>query len=108
MHPHEEATIRAFIVSPRKARWLEALASAKRRARFLARLNPCRDLDERFIQPVEHVAAELTARGAPAMCHVISASSDLDGRDLPLAEALEATECGGWGTLISCVPGELA
>src|SRR3954447_11827252 len=111
MHPHEEATIRAFISPSRRTRWLESLTSAKRRAPFLDRLNHCRDIDERYATPVPSdadVVAVLTARGAPATCYVLSATTALDGRELPLAEAVSESAMGGWGTIISCLPGRLA
>jgi hypothetical protein len=38
----------------------------------------------------------------------MSSIAALDARELPLAEAVTETELGGWGTLISCVPGRLA
>ena len=91
MQPHEEATIRAFIIPPRRTRWLESLASAKRRGRFLDRLNHCRDLDERYATPLASnadVVALLKARGAPKICYVLSATAALDGRELALAEAV--------------------
>jgi len=111
MHPHEEATVRAFIAPPRRTRWLEFLASAKRRGRFLDRLNHCWDIDERYATPLplnSDVVAVLKAHGAPANCYVMSSIAALDARELPLAEAVTETELGGWGTLISCVPGRLA
>ncbi len=111
MHPHEEALIRAFIVPFRRARWLESLASSKRRPKFLDRLNHCDDFDERYCTPLEsnaNVVAVLTARGAPDTCYVVSDSPDIDGRELPLAEAVGESELGGWGTILSCLPGRLA
>jgi hypothetical protein len=110
MHPHEEATIRAFIAAPRRARWLESLASPKQRTKVLDRLNHCQDFDARYASPLESnadVIATLTARGAPATCYVVSDSPDIDGRELPLADALTQAEIGGWGTIICCVPGQL-
>lgn len=41
------------------------------------------------------------------MCYVVSDASDIDGQEMPLAEAIEAIELRGWGALISCIPGEL-
>lgn len=111
MYPHEEATIRAFITPARRIRWLESLASAKRRGRFLDRLNHCRDIDERYATPLPSnadVVAVLKALGAPATCYVVSCTADLDARELPLARAVAEAESGGWGTLIICVPGRLA
>ncbi len=111
MNPHEEAAIRSFLLPHRRTRWLESLASETRRRLFLDKLNHCRDLDERFCTPLppgEDTLARLRARGAGRNCHVVSMMERLDGRDMPLAEALDQTEAGGWGTLICCVPGRLA
>ena len=111
MHTHEEATIRAFVVPPRRTRWLESLASAKRRGQFLDRLNHCRDIDERYATPLPSnadIVAVLRAQGAPGTCYVLSNTAALDGRELPLTEAVAEAESGGWGTLISCLPGRLA
>lgn len=111
MDPHEEAFIRAFIDPPRRPRWLESLASPGRRPAFLDRLNHCRDLDERYIHPAppaSETASHLRSLGAPSTCRVISCTSSIDGSDLPLAEALDRAEQGGWGTILCCVPGRLA
>jgi hypothetical protein len=111
MHSHEEAIIRAFIVPARRSRWLGSLASAKRRIRALDRLNHCKDFDERYATPLasnENVVALLRSRGAPAKCYVLSDAKTLDGQELPLAEAVVAAESEGWGTIISCLPGQLA
>jgi hypothetical protein len=111
MNTHEEKTIGAFIVSPRRSRYLLCLASKKRRGPFLDCLNHCRHLDERFATLMKSnadIAAELRRRGAPDACYVISATEGIDGKTLPLEEAIEAAEMGGWGTIISCLPGRLA
>jgi len=111
MHAHEEATIRAFVHPPRRPRWLESLASAERRSRFLARLNHCRDLDERYARLLPSnadVVAILRRCGAPATCYVVSATMALDGREMPLEEAVAEASQGGWGTILSCLPGQLA
>ncbi|GAC1471622.1 MAG: hypothetical protein NVSMB9_17980 [Isosphaeraceae bacterium] len=111
MHPHEAFTIRAFIAPARRARWLGALASKKRRGAFLDRLNHCRDLDERFSTPLasnDDVVAALRSLGAPAICYVMSDLATIDGQEMPLDEAVTQSELGGWGTIISCIPGQLA
>jgi hypothetical protein len=111
MHPHEEALVRAFIAPERRTRWLEGLASAKRRRKQLDRLNHCRDLDDRYATAVPSsadVAALLRSRGAPETCYVLSDTPGLDGREMPLAEAVCEAELAGWGTLLGCVPGRLA
>lgn len=70
MNEIEEAIIRAFITLARRIRWLESLASAKRRARMLDCLNHCRDLDERYatlLPSNTDVVALLRSRGAPSL-----------------------------------------
>jgi hypothetical protein len=53
------------------------------------------------------LVADLGRRGAPAHCHVISEADAVDGRVLPLSDALDAT-FGLHATLLVCVPGRLA
>lgn len=111
MEPHEEATIRAFIDPAMRPRWLESLATPARRSRFLDRLNHCRDLDPRYatlLASNTDVVTLLRQRGAPAFCQLISATSSLDGRELPMTEAVREVELGGWGTIVCCLPGRLA
>jgi hypothetical protein len=111
MHPDEEAIIRAFIAPARRARWLQLLASPQRRSAFLDRLNHCRDIDERFATPLPSnadVVRLLRGRGAPETCYVISDTAENDGLQFSLEEAIERTIVGGWGTLVSCIPGKLA
>lgn len=111
LHPAEEATIRAFILPERRPRYLEQMGTPKRRARFLdRRMNHCHDLDPRFATPARNVtaAAELRGLGAPEHCRLISGSTELDGREMPLAEALEDTSFLYFGTLVCCIPGRLA
>ncbi len=107
---HEEALIRAFIVPARRERWLEALADPSRRPAFLDRLNHCPDFAPRFVTPVlsADVVDPLRSRGAPSMCHVLSGADELDGRELPLEDAVADAERAGWGTMVSCLPGRLA
>lgn len=108
---HEDATVRAFVTSARRMRWLESLASEKRRRAFLGRLDHCRDFDERYASTMPSnadIVAELFTRGAPADCHVMSSDAALDGQTLPLVDAVTRTHLRGSGTIISCVPGRLA
>ena len=106
----EEVIVRAFVAPHRRSRWLSSLGAAKRRRKFLDCLNHCADLDPRYAQPVASnvdVVALLRSRGAPATCYVVSDVAAIDGRELPLAEAVATAELAGWGTLISCIPGRL-
>lgn len=110
VHPDEAATMNAFIIKEKKQRYLDMLPQPKKRAKLLDGLNHCRDIDERFATSVEwHQALEeLRKRGAPVLCHVMSSIGELDGATLPLVAALEMIERGGWGTIVSCLPGNLA
>ncbi len=49
----------------------------------------------------------LRERGAPSTCYVLAADSDLDGRELPVGEALEAIIGMSNGAFVSCIPGRL-
>src|SRR6188472_3562133 len=93
----EEALIRSFFVAAKRERFIGFLANPKRRGKATAALDHLGDLDPRYVVRIpgnQHHAGlieqALRARGAGDTCHVISSSSALDGRRLPLAEALEA------------------
>ncbi len=112
---HEEALIRAFVREKRQSRLLALLRSSKGRAKLRAGLAHFPDLDPRFAQQVPPAQQEpraleilLRGRGAPDVCHLVSESAELDGREMPLRSALEATVGQGFGAFISCVPGRLA
>jgi|GEM_PF-2902428 len=81
------------------------------RTQVLDALNHFRDLDPRYsigLPARTDVVAALRQRGAPETCYLISAVPELDGREMPLAEAIERIESAGWGTLVGCIPGRLA
>jgi hypothetical protein len=111
----EEAFVRAFIVPDKQERYLSFLSSPKRRREILGRFDHQLDYDAAFATPIPvgeqsapDIAKLLTKRGAPAMCHLISSDSALDGRDLPLSDALDQVVGSDFGTIISCIPGRLA
>ena len=114
LNPHEEQFARAFIEPAKQERYLSMLESAKGRARLVAKFPHCRDLNMSYAtlvpaaqQNAEAIAKLLEQRGAPDVCHVMSADRDIDNRALPLEKALD--EAGGMnrGTFISCIPGKL-
>ena len=112
---HEEAFVRAFIVADKQERYVDLLASPKRRHGFLDRLNHHLDYDPAFAAPVptsEQTASGierlLRQRGAPNMCHTISCHQAWDARELPLHDALDLIVGFSMGTVLCCVPGKLA
>jgi hypothetical protein len=111
----ERELIRRFVVPTKRRRMLEFLANPRKRPRITASLAHFRDLDPRWVVPVPptqhfpaHLERLLRRLGAGDSCYVISENRELDARRLPLSEALECVVGRGMGTLISCVPGQLA
>src|SRR5688572_1812306 len=107
----EEALVSSFVAPQKRERLLELLANPKRRTKVTRSLAHFKDLDPRWVvavPPSQHdsIALErlLRSMGAGDTCHVVSESSALDGRRLPLRTALEEVIGRGMGTLVSCVP----
>lgn len=112
---HEQAFVHAFILGAKQSRYLQKLASPKHRREFLASLHHNLDFDPKFAvrvppkeQSAELVYAKLRELGALEHCHVIATGNDLDGRQLPLREALSNVLGMGDGVVLSCIPGKLA
>jgi len=111
LHPIEEATIRAFVASAKRDRLLTLLGSPKRRRQALDALNHFDDWNERFAQPMKSsvdILALLRRAGAPSECYVISDDDELDGRSMPLDEAVRACEEFDFASILCCIPGKLA
>ncbi len=114
MNAHEFAFARHFIDPHKRNRYEMLLGSRRGRAKLMSGLCHMGDMDLRFTYQVpndwtrEFIFDQLKCRGAPAVAYLMSAESDLDGRELPLDEALKRV-CGAMnGTLVSCLPGLLA
>jgi hypothetical protein len=104
-----------FLREDRRARWKELFPRPKGRKKLLKALWNGDDLDRSLmlqVNPNERTVPILPSRlktlGAPNFCHLISARSALDGRDIDLISALEMVLNLAPGTIICCVPGELA
>ena len=111
---HEAALIRAFVLPRRRARYFQFLNYPVRREKSLRVLDHLRNLDARYVhqippdkQSATDIETLLRRKGAPATCHVVSASRNLDGREMPLLTALAEVVGCGIGTLLSCIPGRL-
>ena len=111
MQSHEEALVDAFIIPAKRQRYKELLGNPRRRAKILNGLNHCSDFDPRYateIPSTTDVFALLRSRGAPEFCYIISDVKELDGKTMPLQQAIQEAEEHTWGTLIGCIPGRLA
>lgn len=112
---HEEQTIRSFISRQKRERYLTFISRPQTRNKFTHALAHFRDIDSRYKRPItpsrqnpKEIARILEAKGAGHVCYVISEHPALDGRELPLGEALESIVGRGLGSIISCIPGRLA
>jgi hypothetical protein len=101
-----------FLLARRQDRWNELFQKPRGRKKLLRTLWNGDDLDRSLmtqVQPnessVQAIFLKLKNLGAPAQCHLLSARSMLDGRNLDLALALESVLPA---TIISCIPGKLA
>ncbi len=112
-----ESLICLLLAKTHRARYRQQLAkgAGKARDKFVDGLNHSLEVDDRFARKVpastdtvEWILDELRRRGAPEACYVISTNPDLDSRAMPLAEALGEVHAMHMGTLISCIPGQLA
>jgi hypothetical protein len=112
---HAAALIRAFVTRNRRERYLRLLASSRGRAKIRGMLAHFPDLDPRkahLLPAVDHTPEQLADRlrelGAPPECVLLAEDPGLDGRRLPLEEALRTVVGRGKGAFVSCLPGRLA
>jgi len=88
---------------------IQLLANAKRRREALDALNHFAAWDGRWSSPLSSdIVQTLTEAGAPSHCRIISDNPALDGRELPLAEAVAAAEKFAFASILCCLPGQLA
>jgi hypothetical protein len=111
----EAALISTFVNGAKRKHLIEILANPKRRHRATVTLSHFSDFDPSLVrrlggdaQTPAEIEGALRSLGAGEHCHVISANRAIDGKHLPLKSALEKVVGQRMGTLLSCVPGELA
>lgn len=113
MNPHERGFL-AFLAEPGRGRIMRLLEMGeKRRSEVRSMLHNAVQLDPRYCTPLsgsdsfaEPLERILRAHGAPDDCYIIGGA--LDGREMPLTEALRTADWGEDGTFLSCGPGRLA
>jgi hypothetical protein len=116
VNPIEEDFVNTFVQKNRRERALLELGSESRRGKFLDRL--CHDyagvFDTRYLQSIPKQENEVVllkrlwnSRGAKT-CYVISSNPDVDGKDVPLDDAMRATMGFGFPSILICSPDSLA
>ena len=114
MNIHEHGFLE-FLEEPSRRRMKTLLElGEKRRGDVRSLLDHAVRLDPRFSRhltgsdafsgPVE---ATLRKMGAPPTCYVLAANAELDAREMPLGEALDAIIGKSDGSFVSCIPGRL-
>lgn len=111
---HEVAFVKAFIDPNRTERYLEFIASPKKRVKLIKELAHFKALNPACIVRIptsqrnaSSIIELLKSKGAGSKCWMISENAKLDGREVDLETALKETVGYQMGTLISCVPGRL-
>lgn len=105
--------IRPFLAGRWRSRYDSLRPGSARRSELLNKLGHRFDevLDWRYARPSAGSALEKELRrlGAEARCYCLCATAaGLDGREVPLAEALAALSGRGLPVLLVCRPGTLA
>ena len=113
----EEIFVKTFILRKRKERSLFELGSRKKRPKFLNKLSHgyMDTLDGRFMESIPVPNSDpsdifnlLRKHGAPDLCYAISSNDDLDGKEVPLIEALQIAVGYGLPSILLCIPDKLA
>jgi hypothetical protein len=108
---HEQAFVSVFVVREKRARYAEFLPKPKRRVTITNRFCHFFDFIPNLAKQIPRdsdLAGQLRKRGAGDIAHVIGGRHGLDGRDMPLEEAINEAMIDPSGVLISCIPGRLA
>jgi hypothetical protein len=114
MNEHEAGFL-MFLEQPQRRRLQTLFERGDKRRRDIRALLPHRiTLDRRYCenlagadQTLSRVLSILEQKGAGPSCFLVAQSSVLDGREMPLADALDAILGMGNGAYISCIPGRL-
>jgi hypothetical protein len=113
----EAVIVNRFFSKRLKGRVVHELTSGKKRVEALNRL--CHDYKNTLIpeymfeiqspnSDYQEIASLLKKQGAPNECYVISWNEEVDGKHLPLNEALKKVVGFGMPSIVSCIEGKLA
>lgn len=113
----EEEIVRTFFVKRLQDRVIFELSTSQKRKDGIWRL--CHDSEEKLIDKymIEipkpnsdyiEIVNLLKKYGADRTCYCISINDDIDGKYLPISEAIDNSVNFGLASLISCIPNKLA
>lgn len=108
---HEEGFVSVFVVPEKRARYSEFLRKPERRPEILNRLCHFFDFVPHLATRVARdsdLASLLRQRGSGSTVHVIGGRDGLNGREMPLEQAINEAMMDPSGVVVSCVPGRLA
>ncbi len=112
---HEAAFTKAFILSEKRARFIQALTAPRKRKEQLERMSQTLPYMPEFALEIpgdqdfpDELEKLLRTKGAGPTCHVMVDGLKADGRELPLREALNLICMHEYGAILSCIPGHLA
>lgn len=112
---HETKLIAAFVLRSRRDRYREFVSDARLRHKFTHQLAHFADFDLKYRLPLQgsklsadSIVRELKKRHSPNTVYAISEDPRIDQKELPLNDALQQVVGYGMGTVLSCIPGQLA
>lgn len=111
---HEVGFVEKFVLPDRRDRWFLMLSEHHTRQKILHRLAGPIDLDGGYVRKLFGTDCRDIAQvicGAQRVlgdCYLMSEAPTFDRLYLPLDEALTRVVGCGLGTVVSCIPGELA
>lgn len=113
----EIAFVESFVLKNKRERSIFELNSKKKRKNFFSKLcHRYNDIiDNRFMTELSapnsnysEIYRLLMEEGAGRDCYLISYFEELDGKRIPLAQALKNCVGGGMPSIVICDPGKLA
>lgn len=114
MH-NEYSLIAAFVKRGKRDRYLAFVSNPRLRHKFTHQLAHFADFDPKYRLPIasgrlfaDNIARELQKRRSPSVVFAISEDPALDQKEIRLVDALQQIVGRGMGTVLSCIPGQLA
>jgi hypothetical protein len=111
----EALTARAFVSAERLERVLTLLSTQRGRVKLRGSLAHCDCLDGRYVVPIPadrhdagSIGALLRSLGAGESCRLLAETDAMDGRTMPLDDALQTLVGHGAAAVVICIPGRLA